>query len=300
MKILITGSSGMLGAELCKIFSGSYEVIGVDIVCPKHLFKEKYKFYEIDLTNALETKKIFNSEKPEFVIHTAAWTDVDACDHDPKKAYSANVIVSRNVAEVAGKNKSCLIFISTDFVFDGKKSLPYTERDSTFPLNIYGKTKLEAEKIIKDTLARYLIVRTSWLYGKNGRNFVDMIVKKSVAGESLRVVGDQTGSPTYTKDLAGALKKVVDSKIGMPQNIFHVSNRGQCSWYEFAKRIVKEIGREKETVVEAITQEKLARPAKRPAFSVLDSGKFQKAAGYVMRPWQEALSEYLSRLQHSS
>ena len=250
-------------------------------------------FYEASIEDPAAVKKIFDREKPEVVIHAAAWTDVDGCEEDPEKAYSVNTEGTRNIAEAAREAGSPVIFLSTDFVFNGKKSTPYTEEDTPDPLGIYGKTKGEAEKVLFELLADHVIVRTSWLYGSGGRNFVDTIIMKATDGEHLKVVNDQVGSPTYAKDLAGALKELITSAGLSGRKTFHISNSGWCSWYDLALRALAEAKGTGSAGVEPVTSVELKRPASRPLFSVLDNSRFNEATGHRMRFWQEALAEYI-------
>ncbi|MBU1083919.1 MAG: dTDP-4-dehydrorhamnose reductase [Candidatus Omnitrophota bacterium] len=285
MKILITGSNGMLGRALCETLRSGHELIGTDI----NVSDGPDKFYIADLREKHVIDDMFGKERPDIIIHAAAWTDVDGCEDDPEKAREMNVEVTKNVAEAAGKNGSFLIYISTDFVFNGKKNIPYTEEDETAPVNVYGQTKLDGEHALA-RLERYAIVRTSWLFGGNGKNFVDTMVNAGKAEKVIKVVDDQIGSPTYARDLAVALKKIVERPENSAKEIFHVSNSGQCSWHEFAKEILRN---NVSIQISPITSEELNRPAPRPKFSVLDNSKFERFTGHKMRPWQKALGEYL-------
>ncbi|MCK4852383.1 MAG: dTDP-4-dehydrorhamnose reductase [Candidatus Omnitrophica bacterium] len=289
MKILITGSSGMLGTDLCKALAKDHDIAGVDINVPP---VKVHAFHSASVIDADEIGRIMEGEKPDLVIHAAAWTDVDGCERDPEKAEAVNVKGTRNIVNAAAGRNIPVMFISTDFVFDGNKREPYMEDDDPCPVSVYGRTKYEAEEVVKSGSSAYAIVRTSWLFGRNGRNFVDTILSKAASGERLRVVNDQTGSPTYTKDLSAALAGFLCSGRVPGRDIFHVSNSGRCSWYEFAEYITGYKGF-KEAVIEKVASDELARPAKRPCFSVLDNGKFSRATGYIMRPWKEALEEYL-------
>ncbi|MFC1480170.1 dTDP-4-dehydrorhamnose reductase [Candidatus Omnitrophota bacterium] len=295
MKILITGSSGMLGTELCGVFAEENEIVGVDVTAPLEAAVSPQVFYEANITDLGCIKEVFDKEKPELVIHAAAWTDVDGCERDPDKAYAVNVLGTENVVRASARTrKAPVIFISTDFVFDGGKGAAYTEVDQTRQINVYGRTKRAAEEGLERARTDYAIVRTGWLYGKNGKNFVDTVIAKGRAEGRLRVVDDQVGSPTYTKDLARALKELVASLNKFKKGVFHVSNSGRCSWYDFALKIFSDLEGMDKVVVEAITSRELARPAQRPRFSVLDNSRFQNLTGHKMRPWQEALAGYIS------
>ena len=293
MKILITGSSGMLGTCLSEALRADHELIGIDVVRVKGRGSRVKRFYEASITDLQQIRDIFDKEKPDLVIHAAAWTDVDGCEKDPEKAYEINTDGTRNIAEASGKKDIPVIFISTDFVFDGKKGEPYIESDAGRPLGVYGRTKWQAEKILKNILTYYVIVRTSGLYGQNGGNFVDTIVRRAKAENRLRVVKDQIGSPTYAKDLTRALKEFIGIPGGFGQRVFHVSNSGWCSRYDLALRILDEIRIKEKVVVEPILSAELTGAAPRPAFSALDSSAFQEITGHRMRSWEEALADYI-------
>ena len=293
MKILITGSSGMLGSDLCEILKDLHEIIGLDVIEPKEERYAPNKFYKASITDFCEVDNVFNKEKPDLVVHTAAWTDVDGCQLDPVKAHNINVEGLYNIVVVLSGTNVPLVFISTDFVFGGERNTPYTEDDTPMPLSVYGMSKYKGEEVIKGVLSRYVIVRTSWLFGKNGKNFVDTIISKARSEGKLKVVNDQVGSPTYTRDLSNALKALIDSFDFSNGEIFHISNSGSCSWYEFALEIASNLPDAEGIVIEPGTSAELNRPAKRPSFSVLDTNKFQKLTGKQMRSWKEAAEEYI-------
>jgi len=275
-KILVTGSSGMLGTYLCEILARDYSVVGFDAVMGQ------------DVTDRQATLGHIAAAKPEIIIHAAAWTDVDGCERDPKKANEINAAGTNNVADAARKTGALLIYISTDFVFDGSKSEPYSENDIPNPLSIYARTKLDGERIAEKA-DQHIIIRTSWLYGKNGTNFVDAILKKAKNGETLKVVNDQIGSPTYAKDLAKAILELFKTDNG----IYHISNGGSVSWFDYAKEILR-ISGVQNVEIRPIKSPELNRPAKRPAFSVLDNAKFERLTGHKMRSWRESLKEYMN------
>lgn len=290
-KVLISGSSGMLGIDLCEELERDYGLYGVDKV-KSHESRVK-KFVECDITDAGSISAAVKEIGPDIVIHTAAMTDVDGCETDEDKAYKINAEGTKNIALACNGLDAVLIYISTDFVFDGRKKTPYKESDKTGPLGIYGDSKLKGEEAIKALSEKYFILRTSWLYGAHGKNFVDTIVAKAKTEKMLRVVDDQVGSPTYTKDLAVAIHRLLDKINLRHYGIYHVSNSGSVSWYEYAKEILTLAG--SDVKVEPISSKELNRPAKRPAMSVLDNTKFQEYTGYKMRGWAEALREYLKK-----
>jgi len=307
-RVLITGSNGMLGVDLSWELNKDYEVIGVDFVM-RLPYREVTDFYKLDITDRNSTAYVIKKARPDIVVHAAAYTDVDECELNPKKAYKVNSEGTKNVALACKAADVPLIYISTDFVFDGKKKKPYKETDKANPLSIYGDSKLKGEETIRDILKKYFILRTSWLYGKHGKNFVNTIIAKAKKEKMLKVVDDQAGSPTYTKDLAKAIHVLLNKVLSLfdvhrrddmsfstttPQRwarVYHVSNSGSVSWFDYTKEILK-LAKLKTKVI-PISSKELARPAKRPAMSVLDNSKFAKFTGYKMRNWREALKEYV-------
>lgn len=294
MKILITGSGGMLGRQLCRVLSGKgNEISGMDIAGPEAGYPAPDVFYPAGIDDPDALSRTFAKATPDVVIHAAAWTDVDGCESDPAKARSINSSGALNVAQEASKGDIPLVFISTDFVFDGNKDKPYIESDECQPLGVYAASKYGGEKAIERTLKDYAILRTSWLYGPGGKNFVDTIIHKGFENGKLRVVNDQVGSPTYTKDLALAIKKLVEIGIKGAET-YHVCNSGYCSWYDLAVKIKENVPGMKNVDIEPVSAKEFARPAPRPHFSVMDNGKFSAYTGMIMRDWQEALSDYIS------
>jgi dTDP-4-dehydrorhamnose reductase len=290
-KILIIGSSGMLGSALCKILNGEHHIFGIDLKKPQ----KTTNFFKCDITKFKDTREIFLKVMPDIVIHTAAFTDVDGCEKNVKVAKRINIQGTINVVRAVNFSNSFLFFISTDYVFDGKKKRAYRENDRPRPLNTYGKTKLEAEQFIQNNLDNYFIIRTSWLYGKGGKNFVDTIIDVSRKKHLLEVVNDQIGSPTYVVDLAYALREIVkkpDSFFVRYAGIYHITNSEKCSWYEFAKEIIR-LKRLKVKIV-PIKSKDLDRPAKRPKNSTLDNSKFNRLINKPMRSWKKAIVEYLN------
>ncbi|MCX7919879.1 MAG: dTDP-4-dehydrorhamnose reductase [bacterium] len=280
MRILITGAKGMLGTDIYKVLRPHHQVTGIDI-------------QEVDIT---QPHQIYNYLKPyrfDLIIHTAASTDVDGCEENPGKAFTINGIGTRNMGEYAKQINARFLYISTDYIFDGMKGEPYREDDVPNPINIYGKTKLEGEKYIQQLDIPYYIVRTSWLFGQNGKNFVNTILEKAKRYKSIEVVNDQFGSPTYTLDLAIAIAMLIKTE---KYGIYHISNSGICSWYEFACEILKIKGLSNKVKVQPIGSGELTRLAKRPQYSKLDSSKYERITGHTLRSWQEALKEYLENI----
>jgi dTDP-4-dehydrorhamnose reductase len=301
INVLVTGSEGMLGKALIKsLRTSSIQAIGADI---------KSNENPLDITNLDDTSSVIKKIHPDIIIHTAAYTNVDGCEKTPEKAYAVNAEGTKNIAQAAKDIGSFLIYISTDYVFDGGKLAPYTEKDKPSPISVYGKSKLTGEEAMRDILDNYLIIRTSWLFGKGGKNFVDAIIEKAKSGQALKVVNDQTGCPTYTQDLAGAICKFLDSSpvpnlyanvnqqnLVRGQNdmpaILNITNSGSCSWYEFAKEIIKLKGINNVKII-PIKSNEANMPAKRPKMSVLDNSEYVRLTNKALPAWQDALKHYL-------
>jgi dTDP-4-dehydrorhamnose reductase len=224
------------------------------------------------------------------LLNAAAYTDVDGCESKKETAFAVNAEGARNVALACAAIGGRMIHLSTDYVFDGSSRTPYREEDLPNPLNVYGASKLQGERFIQEILESHLIVRTEWLYGRHGKNFVDTILRHAEQQKEIRVVDDQRGSPTFAKDLSFALERLIEIKAG---GILHVTNSGSCTWFEIARQILRDKGYDHVQVI-PISSEELARPAKRPANSVMDCRRYEKLTGRMMRTWQEALQEYLS------
>lgn len=276
MRVVVTGAKGQLGSDLVEVLRGDHEVIGLDRG-------------ECDVADP-GSKEILRTCRPDLVIHTAAYTDVDGCELNPQKAYRVNALGTKHVAEACKALDVPMVYISTDYVFDGKKGKPYTESDAPNPINIYGRSKLEGERFIRSLLEPFYIIRTAWLYGRGGRNFVKTILQKAQRGEVVRVVDDQVGSPTYSRDLAKAMACLIE---GAPFGTYHLTNSGSCSWYEFAERIFALAGLRGSDLIPIPSQE-LGRPAPRPSYSVLANDHWLKVMDQKLRSWQEALEEALS------
>lgn len=277
-KVLITGSNGMLGSSLLEQLKKKYSIKGITIE-------------DADITDFDAVVKVIRKIKPDIVIHTAAYTKVDDCESNSLLAYKVNAIGTRNVAVACQKIDASMVYISTDYVFDGTKESPYTEFDAANPLSVYGKTKLAGEEFIRQILNRFYIIRTSWLYGEGGVNFVDTIINKAKTEKVLKVVDDQFGSPTYTKDLADKIGEIIDKER---YGTYHVTNSGSCSWFEFAKKII-EYSNIKGVDAIPIKSNALNRPAKRPANSVLQNFMLELEGIPLMRPWEEAVREYVEK-----
>ncbi len=299
MNILVTGSRGMLGKALTEVLAKdrSHKVTGVDIVRRKSGVVKGARFEACDITDPAALEKVTDSADPDIIIHAAAFTDVDGCELDSGKAGAVNGVGTRYVAEAAGRAGARLIYISTDFVFDGRKGSPYTEKDVPNPLNVYGRTKLDGETSVTQILkgAKPVIIRTSWLFGHGGKNFVDTVLRKAKQEKELRIVSDQFGSPTYAGDLASAIAAMT-CLIGRngkgPEGIYHITNSDDCSWYRLAQKALKLSSAHDVKLVPIVSLE-LDRPAERPAASVLDNSRYIKLSGRPLRVWEKALEEYL-------
>lgn len=272
--ILITGSRGQLGSEFIKQFENKYSVKGVG--------KE-----EVDITDFDGTMNYISELKPSIIIHCAAYTNVDGCENDKDTAFKVNAVGTRNVAMAAEKVGAKLVYISTDYVFDGEKKEPYNEFDRPNPISIYGLSKLAGEEFVKTFCSRYFIVRIAWLYGENGNNFVKTIVKLAKEKGEIDVVNDQRGNPTFTKDVVQAVEVIMNSE---KYGTYHVTNEGIASWYDFACKIVSTFGID--CKVNPTTSDKFIRPAKRPKNSALDKMMLRLEFGYKMRHWEEAFEEF--------
>lgn len=278
MKILILGSSGMLGKDLSIILSVQNEVVGKDIG-------------DLDITDAKGIYEEVAAIRPQLVINAAAYTDVDGCELNRQLAFAVNAEGAKNVAMACAISRVKMVHFSTDYVFDGSSPGPYQEEDPPNPLNVYGESKLSGERFIQGVLKDHLIIRTEWLYGRNGKNFVDTILKQASLQKELRVVNDQRGAPTFTKDLA----KAVEVLLPQPTTgIVHITNSGSCTWFQLAKKIM-ELKEFSHIQVRPTTSKDLNRPARRPENSVLDCSKFERICGQKMRFWEEALDEYFNK-----
>ena len=263
---------------------------------------QKYHIVPLDLPgfDITDYNLVFNTlaqVKPDVIMNCAAYTNVDGCESEKALASQVNARGPGNLARAAKLTGARLVHISTDFVFDGEKGLPYIEEDVVDPQSVYGTTKAQGEKaIVESGLAAYFIVRTSWLYGPGGKNFVDTIIRLAKENDILRIVSDQVGCPTYTEDLAQAVFSLLslnDTHYG----IYHYANEGQCSWYEFGQEIIRQLRKKgdslmvKETI--AIEGKDYPQPAKRPAFSVLSTEKIRQATGIPIPFWKDSLKTYI-------
>jgi dTDP-4-dehydrorhamnose reductase len=282
MKILVLGHKGMLGSDLTTRLSLDHEVTGKDVA-------------DFDLASENSCRKIIDEAMPQVVVNAAAYTNVDGAETNQELCWAVNAHGVKNLALACRDSRIKIVHFSTDYVFDGTKKDLYTETDTPNPINVYGAAKLAGERFLQDHAPDFLLIRTAWLYGKNGKNFIGAILGKAKTDKALSVVDDQIGSPTYTQDLAAAVKILIE---GGHNGIFHLTNRGLCSWYEYALKIIHNTTLTDVTVTPSKSAT-LARPAKRPLFSGLSNKKFMEATGKTMRVWQLALLEFMDQMDHS-
>jgi dTDP-4-dehydrorhamnose reductase len=281
-KVLIVGAKGLLGTPTLAAFGRDpgVEVLGADLP-------------ELDITDERSVGRLLGEFTPDLVVNCAAYTQVDACEQNEALACKVNGTAAGILAKAAADCRARMIHISTDYVFEGDAGRPYAEDHPTGrpeKLSAYGRSKLLGEQLVRQHHPGALIVRTAWLYGPNGLGFPNAILRRAREDGRLRVVNDQTGSPTYAPDLAEALHKLGRLDVG---GFMHVTNSGQCTWYQFACEIVRLAGLD--VPVQPVTSAEFPRPAKRPAFSVLDNRRFVQTVGEPLRPWQDAIREFMER-----
>jgi dTDP-4-dehydrorhamnose reductase len=275
MKVLIAGAAGMLGTDVTTVARAQgHEVVALDRD-------------ELDVTDPRRVERVIRRHRPAAVINCAAWTDVDAAEEHEKEAEIVNGEGAHFLADAGAKLGAKVLYVSTDYVFDGTKKGPYTESDEPDPINAYGRTKLAGERATALVTKRSFIVRTSWLFGPPGGNFVETMLRLGEGGGPVVVVHDQVGCPTYTGHLANGLVRLIETEAF---GVHHMSGRGSCSWYEFALEIFRQSG--VVTRVMATTTDMMERPARRPENSVLGSGR---EAPIELPGWQRGLADYLAR-----
>ncbi|MGH9340468.1 MAG: dTDP-4-dehydrorhamnose reductase [Acidobacteriota bacterium] len=277
MRIAITGASGMLGHALRQAFETRHEV---------HALGRQ----DLDVTSIAQTRQVVGELKPDWILHAAAFTRVDDAESESVEAHRVNALGTRNLAAAACRQGSSICYYSSDYVFDGRQNRPYRERDPVNPLSEYGRSKLAGELFARELCPRHLIVRTSWLFGPNGSHFVDKIQQRAQATGRLSVLDDQRGCPTYTPDLAElTLVLVENGSLGT----YHVTNSGDCTWYEFAREIISL--RNLNVPISRMSSVELKVPAPRPAYSVLDNHLLKVEGISLLRPWQSALEQFLKK-----
>jgi len=280
MRILITGAHGMLGTDLISALQLEHDLIGVDID-------------DFDIADANQTLLAIKSIKPQIVVHAAAYTAVDQCENEEEKAFRVNRNGSGNVAEACQKIGSKMIYYSSDYIFDGDTDQPYTENSAPNPLSVYGQSKLEGEIQVQKYLPKdHLIIRTSWLFGINGKNFVDTIITLTNQKSKLQIIDDQTGSPTFTADLAEATRHAIGKNF---KGIINITNSGETTWYGFATHFLKFT--RPDFPIEPVKSIQYPLPAQRPKYSVLSNQKWLDLTGALLPNWRDAVDRYISLRQ---
>jgi dTDP-4-dehydrorhamnose reductase len=302
MRVLVTGAAGQLGRDLVEALSGAVPAGGrrgdpstgrlgerrpVEVVAVDRA--------RLDVADRTAVGAVVDAVRPDVVVHTAAWTAVDACEADPDRAFAINALGTRHVAEAARRHGAHLVYLSTDYVFDGTSPRPYREWDPPHPLSVYGRSKLGGEQELDPGAT---VVRTSWLSGAHGANMVATVLRLASAGDRLRFVDDQRGSPTFTADLAGAVAVLATERL---PGVFHVTNQGVASWFEFAAAVLAAAG-DDPARVEPITTADLVppRPAPRPAHSVLDNAALRLAGLDLLPDWHDGLGRLVDVLLPSA
>lgn len=279
MRIGILGANGQLGRDLVKVFAGR------DVTALTRA--------DFDVTDYVKTREAITNARPDTLINTTAYHRVDDCETLPETAYSVNVLALLNLVRIANDIGATLVHFSTDYVFDGQADEPYTESSPPMPLSVYGNSKLAGEYIVRSTAKRHVVIRTCGLYGVagsrgKGGNFVETMLSKARAGDKIRVISDQVVTPTYTADLAQQVAVMIDAAV---TGLFHATNEGSCSWYEFARTIFEMAGLDAD--LSSTTTDLYKTPAVRPKYSVLENARLKQLGLNQMRSWRDAVSAYL-------
>lgn len=277
MKILVAGAYGQLGTSIVRRISSQHQVFA-------------YSSQQLDIRSEEQVLQIVREIKPTIIINCAAYNNVNQAELYTNEAKLVNEVGAYNLAKAAEFIQATLIHISTDYVFDGNKKSPYVEEDIPNPLNIYGMTKYRGEQLIQDICSRYIIIRTSWLYSEKNNNFVHTILRLVKEKERLNIISDHLGTPTYTEELAEAIERLIHEGAN---GLYHCSGNGFCSWYDFAREIVRLA--KIECDIQPISALDYQELAKKPSYSVLDKSKFEKTTGYQMKEWQETLKLYFRK-----
>lgn len=282
MKVLVVGGKGLLGTNIAPYFRERFDLVIADVDT-------------WDITDRAAGEAELEKHDPDVVVNLAAITDVDGCEDDKRElAELVNGIAPGIVADVCNKRGVRFVHFSTDYVFDGTKKLPYKEDDATHPLSVYGATKLAGEKSALEKNPSTLIIRGQWLYGVGGQHFVTKVVSRAKQTGALHIVNDQRGSPTFTRDLAEPMAALIEKE---KSGIFHLANSGSCTWFDFAEEIFSLLNID--VALTPVPSSEFPTKAARPAYSVFDMWKFQKATGLKMRPWKEALKSYINEAKIS-
>lgn len=293
MNILVTGSQGQLGKEILKIFKTGRAEIGS--ICEEY---KNYKIFEtdikeLDICNLSAARNFCLANEIDLIINCAAFTNVDGCETERESAFKVNVIGPRNLAIVSSELDLKLVHVSTDYVFSGESKTPYLESDICSPKSVYGSTKYLGEIYVRDFCDKYFIVRTSWLYGYIGKNFVKTIIKLASEKDEIKVVNDQRGNPTNANDLAYHILKIAQTD---EYGIYHCTGEGECTWFEFATEIVRLSGLDCKVL--PCSSSEFPSPVKRPAYSSLENMMLKVTVGNEMRDWKVALAEYIKNLKN--
>ena len=279
MRLLITGGLGLLGREIARVFDGSAGVRSTD--------REEW-----DVTDPAACRREVDGFRPDVVVHCAAWTAVDRAESEAEAARLLNVEGTRNVARACRARGALMVTFGTDYIFDGDSSRPYREEDPANPRSVYGKTKWAAEQALREEGGDHLLVRTQWMFGPAGRNFIRTILEKARRGETLRVASDQVGCPTFSRDLSVAVRTLLGARA---RGTVHFSSEGETSWFGLARYALERCGLPAALLSPARTRD-LPYPAPRPAYGVLSKEKYRAVTGASPRPWEEAVGEYLEMI----
>jgi dTDP-4-dehydrorhamnose reductase len=286
VKILVTGATGMLGQKLVEVFRAA----GHDVVATARRGVSD-DVLSLDITDVEQVARQLVEERPDVVVNAAAYTAVDRCEDEEDLAWEVNAGAPGMLASACLEIEARFVHISTDYVFDGESDRPYLESDPPAPRSAYGRTKLSGEVAVREAGGRWMIARVQWLYGEHGPNFAETMLRLASEHPRLRVVDDQFGSPTYTGDVARQLLDMIEADA---RGVFHVTNEGEVSWCGFARAVLERAGLG-DHPVDAISTEEFPRPAPRPRYSVLANGRLDESGRNLMRPWPEALDEYMLR-----
>ena len=290
MKILITGSNGQLGNELQDIIKKGYSEIGSISDELKNAEIIAVDIDKLNIINELQVKEFMIEHKPDVVINCAAYTNVDKCEEAKGIAYEINAYGPKNLAQACEVIGAKFVQVSTDYVFEGTGNIPFTENSELKPQSEYGVTKLSGETFTREYCSKHFIVRTAWLYGYVGNNFVYTMMKLGKEKDSLMVVDDQRGNPTHANDLAHHILKLIETEN---YGVYHCTGKGECSWYDFATEIMRLSNLE--CTINPCTTEEFPRPAKRPEYSSLDNKMLRETIGDDMREWKVALKEFINK-----
>jgi dTDP-4-dehydrorhamnose reductase len=281
-RVLLTGALGMLGRRVHEVLREKY-----DVVATARVADGGRGVQALDVTSGRDVRAVTAAHRPAIVVNCAGYTAVDRAESEPDLAWKVNAEAPGMLAAAAAAAGGTILHVSSDFVFDGEKRTPYVETDPVNPQSVYAKSKEGGERLVREHAPRHAIVRTQWLYGEDGKHFPGTILRLRREGKPLRVVDDQVGSPTYARDVAEAIGRILDAEL---QGTIHVANRGQASWFEFAKAVLELAG--EPAPVQPIESSQFSAPAKRPAYSVLRNAVLEATIGDSMRPWRDALAAF--------